>query len=352
MTSRMFRPARVVLVRILVMLAMTTLAGCSFQEPPKIWEISGGIFGTTYHISVVLPEDEALLQALAEGIERELHKVDNAMSTWKTESELSRFNRLPDQSDGVALSPELYEVIARSIDIAELTQGAFDVTIGPVVNLWGFGPKARPDKAPTDEELAAVLARTGWEYLALDSQTRSLRAEKHQYIDLSGIAKGYGVDAVARYLDTEGVAAYLVEIGGEVNVKGRKPGGDAWRLAIEQPMDEGGRGVNSVVALDRQAMATSGDYRNYYESEGRRYSHTIDPETGKPIAHRLASVTVIADDCMTADALATGFNVLGFDKAMALATRENIPAFFIVRDEQGEGFETHQTPSFSSYLVQ
>ncbi|MGC8119336.1 FAD:protein FMN transferase [Marinobacter sp. VGCF2001] len=349
MTSRMVRPARVALVSVFMALAVATLAGCSFQEEKKVWEISGGIFGTTYHINVVLPEDEQRLQTLAQGIENTLEQVDHAMSTWKPDSELSQLNQQGDQSAWTALSPGLFEVIHRSVEIAELTGGAFDVTIGPVVNLWGFGPQARPEQVPSEQELRSVLDGTGWEHLEFDPTARAMRSEKPQYIDLSGIAKGYGVDAVARYLDSEGVGAYLVEVGGEVRTAGRKPDGSAWRLAIEQPTEQG-REVNSVVALDAQAMATSGDYRNYYESNGQRYSHTIDPETGSPIGHRLASVTVISEDCMTADALATGFNVMGFERAMSLATRENIPAFFIVRRDSG--FETHQSPAFSSYLVQ
>ncbi|MGM0953383.1 MAG: FAD:protein FMN transferase [Pseudomonadota bacterium] len=349
MTSRMLKPVRGVMVSVFMALAFAALAGCSFQDEEKTWEISGSIFGTRYHVNVVLPEDEQRLQALAQGIERELDQVDQAMSTWKEDSELSRFNQKQDQSEWTELSEPLFEVIQRSQEIAEMTDGAFDVTIGPVVNLWGFGPQARPETSPEPDELAQVLARTGTEHLELDPQTLSLRAQPPQYVDLSGIAKGYGVDAVARYLDSEGVEAYLVEVGGEVRVNGRKPDGSAWRLAVEEPVEDA-RQVNSVVALDSQAMATSGDYRNYYESEGQRYSHTIDPTTGKPISHTLASVTVIADDCMTADALATAFNVMGHEEAMTLATRENIPAYFIVRGE--DGFETHQTPAFSSYLVQ
>lgn len=330
-------------------LVAATLAGCSFEDEPKIWEISGGIFGTTYHINVVLPEDEQRLQTLAQGIEQELEKVDQAMSTWKPDSELSLLNQKPDQTEWTTLSAPLFEVIQTAQEISELSDGAFDITIGPIVNLWGFGPEARPEQVPSDEELSALRRVTGWEFLELDPGKRAIRSTEPQYLDLSAIAKGYGVDAVARYLDSEGVDAYLVEIGGEVRVAGRKPGGDAWRLAVEEPT-EGERRVNKVVALQEKAMATSGDYRNYYESEGQRYSHTIDPDTGKPITHNLASVTVLADDCMTADALATAFNVMGFERAQALATRENIPAYFIVRGENG--FETHQTPAFSSYVIQ
>lgn len=349
MTSRMIRPARVALASALVALATVALAGCSFEPEEKVWEISGPVFGTSYHINVVLTDDPERLETLASGIDQVLESVDASMSTWREDSELSRFNRMADQSDWVPVSEELFEVLQKSQEIARLTEGAFDVTIGPVVNLWGFGPQARPEQVPTADALARLLSATGHEKLSLRADPPAVRATPPQYVDLSAIAKGYGVDAVARFLDSEGVQAYLVEIGGEVRVNGRKPDGSTWRLAIEQPVSEG-RQVNRIVALESRAMATSGDYRNYYESEGRRYSHTIDPETGEPIAHSLASVTVIADDCMTADALATGFNVMGYERANALAVRENIPAYFIVRT--AEGFETHQTPAFSSFVTQ
>jgi thiamine biosynthesis lipoprotein len=330
-------------------LVFAVLAGCSFQPEEKIWEISGPVFGTSYHINVVLTEDPEKLETLASGIDEVLEDVDASMSTWRDDSELSLFNQRNDQSEWVPVSAGLFEVLQKAREISSMTGGAFDVTIGPVVNLWGFGPQARPEQVPSEESLAMALAATGYEKLELRADPPAVRATPPQYVDLSAIAKGYGVDAVARFLENEGIEAYLVEIGGEVRVNGRKPDGSTWRLAIEQPVSEG-REVNRVVALESRAMATSGDYRNYYESEGRRYSHTIDPETGKPIAHRLASVTVIADDCMTADALATGFNVMGYEQANELAVRENIPAYFIVRTE--EGFETHQTPAFSSYVTQ
>ncbi len=334
---------------VIMTLAVAALAGCSFQEEEKVWEISGGIFGTSYHINVVLPDDNAKLKLLAQGIQSELEQVDNAMSTWKQDSELSRLNHQTDQMEWTVLSAPLFEVIQRAQEISAQTDGAFDATIGPVVNLWGFGPEARPEHTPSDEELQRMLSVTGWEFLELDQEALAIRTQQPQYIDLSGIAKGYGVDVVARYLDSQGVQAYLVEIGGEVRTRGRKPEGDIWRLAVETPSEQA-RQVNVVVALDQKSMATSGDYRNYYESEGMRYSHTIDPDTGRPIDHRLASVTVISDDCMTADALATAFNVMGFERAMSLATRENIPAYFIVRGEAG--FDVHSTPAFSAYVVQ
>ncbi|AZT84367.1 FAD:protein FMN transferase [Marinobacter sp. NP-4(2019)] len=348
MTSCMFRPVRVAMVSVFWALAVAALAGCSFEPEEKVWEIAGPVFGTQYHINVVLTDNESHLENLGSGIEQVLEDVDASMSTWREDSELSRLNRREDQSAWIELSEPLYEVLATAARVSELTDGAFDVTIGPVVNLWGFGPEARPDEVPDENELQAKLEATGYENIELRSDPPALRARKPQYIDLSAIAKGYAVDAVARYLDNAGVEAYLVEIGGEVRVNGRKPNGDAWRLAIEEPVSER-RQINRVVALDSQAMATSGDYRNYYESDGRRYSHTIDPETGKPIRHNLASVTVIADNCMLADALATGFNVMGYERAQALATRENIAAYFIVRSDNG--FEVHYTPAFTAYVT-
>ncbi len=349
MTFSMPRPVRVVLASAFLALAVTALAGCSFEEEEKVWEISGPVFGTRYHINVVLKDDPDRLENLADGIEDVLEEVDASMSTWRDDSELSRFNSQDDQSKWMDISRPLYEVLVTARDVSELTGGAFDVTVGPVVNLWGFGPEARPEQVPGEEELAARLEAIGHDKLQLREEPPGLKASPNQYVDLSAIAKGYGVDAVARFLESEGVPGFLVEIGGEVRVAGRKPDGSAWRLAIEEPVSEQ-RQINRVIVLpDSQAMATSGDYRNYYESEGRRFSHTIDPKNGKPIQHNLASVTVIAGDCMTADALATAFNVMGTEKAKALATRENIAAYFIVRGE--DGFETEYTPAFSSFLA-
>ncbi|MDI9245842.1 FAD:protein FMN transferase [Marinobacter sp. CHS3-4] len=348
MTSGVTRPVRVALASAFLALAFVALAGCSFEAEEKVWEISGPVFGTRYHINVVMADDQPRLKALASGIEEVLEGVDASMSTWREDSELSIFNNLEDQSEWRSISPALHEVLSTANRLSMLTDGAFDVTIGPVVNLWGFGPQARPEEVPSDAQLQSTLSATGFRKLELRDSPPALRAEPNQYVDLSAIAKGYGVDAVARFLEEEGVSAFLVEIGGEVSVQGRKPDGEVWRLAIEEPVSEQ-RQVNRVVAIGNRAMATSGDYRNYYESEGQRFSHTIDPETGRPIEHNLASVTVIADDCMTADALATAFNVMGPEQAMALSTRENIAAYFIVRGESG--FKSMYSPAFSSFLT-
>ncbi len=349
MASALSRPVRVTMASILGVLVVAALAGCSFEPDEKVWEISGGAFGTRYHINVVLTDDRETLEDLSQGIEETLESVDASMSTWREDSELSRFNQQRDQSDWTPVSGALFEVLQAAKEVSERSGGAFDVTIGPVVNLWGFGPEGRPDKVPDDGELEDRLDHTGFEFLELDPERQAVRAGQRQYVDLSAIAKGYGVDAVARYLESEGVDRYLVEIGGEVRVNGRKPDGSAWRLAVEEPVAEA-RQVNRVVAMDGGAMATSGDYRNYYESDGRRYSHTIDPATGRPVAHRLASVTVIAPSSMMADAWATAFTVLGYEEGYRLALQENMAVYFIVRE--GGGFQTYHTPAFATYLIE
>ncbi|MDC0662099.1 FAD:protein FMN transferase [Marinobacter sp. SS21] len=349
MTFRMIRPVRGVFASVVLTLALAALAGCSFQEEPRIWELSGPVFGTRYHINVVLTEDPDRLENLGQGIVEVLAQVDASMSTWRSDSELSTFNRAPNQQAWHPISADLHTVLAASRQISEFSGGAFDITVGPVVNLWGFGPEARPETVPEPEVLAQRLAQIGYRNIELQEAPPALRTRRSQYLDLSAIAKGYGVDAVARYLTEQGISAFLVEIGGEVRVQGRKPGGDAWRLAIEEPVSER-RMINRIVALERHGMATSGDYRNYYEANGKRFSHTIDPLTGQPISHNLASVTVIAENCMLADGIATAFNVMGYQKARELAVRENIAAYFIIRGEGG--FESHFTPAFSAYLVE
>lgn len=342
MKSSMIWPALVAL------LCSVALAGCSFEPEAEVWEISGPIFGTQYHIKVALTDDEGRLENLAAGITDALEQVDVAMSTWRDDSELSRFNRHEQQNDWFPVSDPLFEVLAEAQRISKLSDGAFDITVGPVVNLWGFGPEARPDQVPEEGLLAARMADTGYEKLELNSVDKAIRSDEPLYLDLSAIAKGYAVDAVARYLADAGVEAFLVEIGGEVNAQGHKPDGEVWRLAIEKPVSRE-RTVQRVVALENRAMATSGDYRNYYEADGKRYSHTIDPATGRPIHHKLASVSVITEDCMTSDALATTLNVMGEERGYTFAVKHDIAAYFIYRGENG--FETKYTPAFSSYLI-
>lgn len=331
-------------VAAVAMLALVSLSGCQRAPQVEAHRFEGPIFGTGYTVTVYAALDETTLESLEAGIRRQLEQVDALMSTYREDSELSRFNRYP---VGVPffLSPATAEVIRESLRIARLSNDAFDVTVGPAVNLWGFGPEGRPERAPGSAELATALARVDIHALALGDDTLTKR--KPVYVDLSGIAKGYGTDRVAGYLESRGIDDYLVEVGGEIRTQGAKPGGDAWRIAVEKPVSSE-RSVQRIIDLGSAAVATSGDYRNYFESDGVRYSHIIDPRTGRPITNQVASVTVIGARCATADALATAFTVMGERAGLELAERENIAVYFIVRSD--DGFETRMSSTFAPYL--
>jgi len=321
-------------------LAVMLMAGCTDAPRPVLAEFGGMTMGTSFTVKVVTPGGVADMGRLQRTVDQRLREIDQRMSTYIPDSELSRLNHNRDPG-WIDLSPELHEVIRLALDISALTGGAFDITIGPVVNLWGFGPDAATRHVPDPETLRAIRDRTGFDKLQLAHGRPALRKHLPEiYIDLSGIAKGYGVDAVATSLEANGIGSYMVEVGGEVRARGYNVAGRPWQIGIEQPLT-GSRAVERVVALHDMAMATSGDYRNYFEEGGVRYSHIVDPVSGTPIRHRLASVTVLDTAATRADALATALLVLGPDAGPTLAEREGIPAFFIIR--AGDGFEDHWT---------
>lgn len=237
--------------------------------------------------------------------------------------------------------------MAEAIRLNKVTDGSLDVTVGPVVNLWGFGPEKRPDRQPIPEQLAERQAWVGIDKIVLDMSGKTPTLTKtvpQVYVDLSSIAKGFGVDQVAATLDRFNVQNYMVEIGGEIRAKGKNLEGKAWQIAIEKPSTIGERAVENVIGLDNMGMATSGDYRIYFEENGKRFAHEIDPKTGYPIQHHLASITVLAPTTMTADGLSTGLFVLGEDKALEVAERDNIPAYLIIKTDKG--FETKMSSAF------
>ena len=271
------------------------------------------------------------------------------MSAWRPESELSRFNRA-DTTDPFPVSPATATVFQYALDASALTGGAFDVTVGPLVDAWGFGPPGHPPVAPADAELARLRERVGWQQLAVDTETSTIRKlSPDASADLSALAKGYAVDQVAELLEREGVANHLVEVGGEVRAGGRNARGEAWRVGIERP-SAGPPTVYRTVALSGQALATSGDYRNTYLLDGQRVSHNIDPRTGRPVTHGLASVSVIDPLCVRADALATGLMVLGPDDGYALAAEHDWPALFIVHRPDG-ALEERATTAWARFTT-
>jgi thiamine biosynthesis lipoprotein len=255
------------------------------------------------------------------------------MSNYVEDSEVSRLNRWT-ELQAFEVSSDTLEVLQHATEISATTGGAFDITVAPLVSAWGFGPPGRPAEQPTDEEIEQLRMLTGWEKLFVDRETSSVtKAHPELTVDLSAIAKGFGVDRVADALEKEGVENFMVEVGGEVRTRGLNLQGEPWRIGIERPVPNE-QAIDLIVPLGGLAMATSGDYRNYYEAEGRRVSHTIDPRTGFPITHNVASVSVIAPLCVRADAYATGLLVLG-PEGFDLADELGLAAYFLQRDKEG-----------------
>ncbi len=328
---------------------LSTVAGCGGPEQPAkvVRSFFGTTMGTEYTVRVVAPAGEPDLPALQQEIDSRLEAISRQMSTYLPDSEISRFNGYEGR-DWFPVSAEFARVVAAGLEVSRSTQGAFDVTVGPLVDLWGFGPAGRPDDVPADEAIAACRARVGYERLEVRTEPPALRKLRPDLdIDLSAIAKGFAVDEVARIVEQHGIRAYMVEIGGEVRTRGRKPDGGSWRIGIERPVATA-REIQWVVELDDRSLATSGDYRNFFEQQGRRYSHEIDPRTGRPVEHGLVSVSVLAGDCVTADAWATALIVLGPEAALPAARQQGLDVLCMVHTR--EGWLEQTTPGFAARL--
>jgi FAD:protein FMN transferase len=317
------------------------------QASDRTSSISGLTMGTTYSVKW-LTEDKSINKGkIHTDIEGILAHVNQSMSTYIPDSELSRLNQVKGD-DWQTISDDLYAVITHAINVSVITNGAFDITVGPLVNLWGFGPDPFTHEIPDESVLEETIKHTGYQHIAIELLSNKFsKSEPDIYIDLSGIAKGFAVDKIAQYLDNNNIQNYLVEIGGELRGKGLNASHQAWQIGIEQA-ETNERSVQRIISLKNSAMATSGDYRNYFEKEGIRYSHTIDPNTGKPITHNLASVTVIDDSAMHADAMATAFMVLGTEKTHSLANQLGIAVYTLTKAKNG--FEERYNSHFKPYL--
>ena len=304
--------------------------------------------GTTWSVVVPDPPEGVDADRLQSIVDEVFAEVNATLSTYDPSSELSRFNQYESTSP-VAASPMLCEVIALAADVGEATGGAFDVTVGPLVGLWGFGSTAGDGagaRTPDAATLAATRSQVGRDKLIVDRVAGTLRKSAPELaVDVDGIAPGFAVDRVAERFEDIGVQRYLIELGGELRGRGLSPDRRPWRVAIEAPLG-GERRLYALVALDGQGLSTSGDYRDARIVDGRRVSHTIDPRTGAPVGHRLASVTVVQGTAALADAYATALMVLGPQEGFELATRMGIPALFIVRSEDGREFTERATASF------
>ncbi len=311
----------------------------------KEWVLQGKIFGTTYTVKLVdQASKDNIIADLKPKIDKALFAIDWQMSTYKKKSELSRFNQSK-ATTPFRVSPGLMKVLEEADRIHALTQGAFDITVGPLVNAWGFGPTKKLNP-PSSEVLAKAKLRVGAAKLKLNGQTSSIQKLRADiYVDLSAIAKGYAVDAVGRLLESLQMKNYMVEIGGEVRARGKNRMKRAWAIAIEKP-DGGKQDVEIVAPLRNASMATSGNYRNYIMLSGKKVSHIIDPRNAAPVSHNLASVTVIHPECMTADALATAFFVLGPREGLKLAEKHKLAVLFLV--PQGKTWKKIASSAFKS----
>ncbi len=343
-------------MRFIVILQLAAiLAGCVAQEQEpeqehaRLFTFSGPTMGTQYTVKGLgLPGEDAVAK-VRKAVERRLDELDGLLSTYDSSSDVSELNNSKSRQ-WMNCSQELAEVVAEALHVGQVTEGAFDITCGPLVDLWGFGPDRRtPNRVPTDEQIAEAKARIGLDKIEYQLDPHSVRkASPSLSIDLSGVAKGYAVDQIALLLRRAEIESFMVDIGGEVKTQGVNQDGVPWRIGIEVPLP-GVRTVQRVVALVDTGLATSGDYRNYFEKDGQRYSHIIDPRTGRPIQHRLVSVSVLDPSCARADALATGLLVLGPKEGYRVAVEHKLAILMIVKTDAG--FSERMTPEFEEACI-
>jgi thiamine biosynthesis lipoprotein len=337
------------------------LAGCGSPAPLAL---RGATMGTTYEIKLAANPRAIDPSALQADIDALLEAVNDQMSTYRSDSEICRFNRTA-ADEWFPVSRETAEVVAIAQDVSRASDGALDVTVGPLVRLWSFGP---PDTTngdgsaaaaerngrtaafapPAEASIAAARETVGFQRLEARQDPPALRKQIERLeIDLSAVAQGFGVDQVAQLLDKRGLTGYMVEIGGEVRAKGRRLDGRPWQIGIERPADDR-RELLAAVPLSDASLATSGDYRNYHESAGRRFPHILDPSTGRPVDHALASVSVLADSCAAADAWATALMVLGPERGYNCANEHGVAALFVTRTD--DGFAERMTAAWTARL--
>ena len=329
--------------RFSTLLVCLVLAGC--QETPSESGISGEAQGTTYHIKLVLDATQATLTDVQSQVTSMLDDIDAKLSNYREDSEISRINQ-QETSDWISVSPEIAELLSIAHTVYERSNGCYDLTVKPIFDLWGFS--RHEGRVPTQDEIDAVLAHVGMPLLELDTANLRLRKKDPKLkIDLSSIAQGYGVGLVARKIESLGVHDYLVEIGGEMIVKGRKKSWPYhWQVSIEKP-NPFTREVQKVVEVREvqgTAIMTAGTYRNFFEDQGRSYSHIINPKTGRPVTHHLVSVTVMHDDPTWADAWDTALLCVGEQEAARIADAESLKVLLIYKGS--DRFEEHLSKAF------
>jgi FAD:protein FMN transferase len=325
---------------LLILVLAISLISCSKSLPYQ--QIQGFTQGTTYSI-VYQPTEE---QDLQPEIERLLKSFDKSLSAYDSTSLISKINR----NEDVKLD-ELFKIVfMKATEINKASEGAFDITIGPLARAFGFGPDSRAMITP--ELVDSLLQFVGMDKVWIENG-KLIKSDPRIIIDVNAIAQGYSVDVVSKYLDALNIRNYLVEIGGEIRVKGKNREGNPWRVGVDKPVDNNmvpGRQLQVILQLNNVSLATSGNYRKFFEEDGIKYAHSIDPSTGWPVKHTLLSATVIANDCMTADAWATAFMVMGLEKSIDLSRRiPNLQVYFIYNDDQGK-YQVYYTPGIESII--
>jgi FAD:protein FMN transferase len=312
-----------IMKKVVALLVTLVLSACMAEEAPKVLTLSGKTMGTTYNITAVGVPDDVSEAALSTEVETVLADVNSKMSNWDKKSEVTLFN-VSSETAPVKASQDFVTVMAAANDVHRLSDGKFDVTLGPLIELWGFGPRKPEDPVPSDDDISSALNFVGQtEVLKLDPEASTISKSAAEVgINLSAIAKGFGIDAVAAKLKALGIENYMVEIGGDLVAAGDNQNGEDWKIGIEKP-EPSEKTVELVVAIEDRGLATSGDYRNFIEHDGVRYSHIIDPTTGRPITHMSTSVA------MMADAWATAMLVLGNKRGLEVAEANNIAVYFI-----------------------
>lgn len=322
-------------------LGLLALSSCKHKQ---YFFNEGVAFGTTYHLTYNATKD------LQKELEAEMEKFNASLSTYASTSTISRFNQSGTEPFDLSKDPWMLKMVRESLRFSERTNGAFDITVAPLVDLWGFGPKTKSD--PTQAKIDSIRTFVSYKLLKLENE-QLIKFDPRVQLDCSAIAGGYASDIIAEYLRSQGAVDYMVEIGGEVVLSGKNPEGNKWRIGINKPVDDStstNNDVEKILVLTNKALSTSGNYRSFYVKDGKKYAHTIDPHTGYPVQHSLLSATIIANDCFTADALATACMVIGVDSAMTLIeSLHGVDAFFIY-NEGGPENKFKFTSGFQAYL--
>lgn len=324
-------------------LLLPLLAACGAGD--RLETFGGPTMGSTYSIQYLRHADGPVPAQVRAEVEAILAQVDQQLSTYRSDSDISRFNALS-ANTCQAMPPAVLQLVAVGDRLSRESAGAFDLTVEPLLDLWGFGPQGRDEQVPDAQALAQALRRVGHEHLRIEGDL--LCKDAAVQVDFNSIAAGYAVDRISARLAELGIDSFLAEATGELKAVGKKPDGSPWRIALEEPRDDR-QVAQRIIAIDGYGVSTSGDYRHYFEQDGQRYSHTLDARTGAPITHRLAAVTVIHASALMADGLSTLLMILGPQQGLEYARRQAIAAVFVVRGDSG--FVTTTSPAFDTVFA-